>query len=102
MTIAATDRRKNAGLTASYRLAVLSRVGAAAIGGYALATVSSILLSHVLPMPKAQAVLTGVLISFAIYTCAIMWVFSVSTATKAWSGLLGATAVCGVLSWMVA
>jgi hypothetical protein len=79
---------------------VLSRIGAAAFGGYAFATVFSMLLSQILPMPKAHAVLTGVLVSFAIYTCAILWAFSVKTAARAWYGLVIATAVCDMLWWM--
>ena len=86
-------------MTVSYRLSVLSRAGAAALGGYAFATVFSILLSRLLPMPKAHAVLTGVLASFAIYTGAILWVFAVRTATRAWCGLGIATAVCGLFAW---
>jgi hypothetical protein len=89
-------------LTPAYRLAVLSRVAAAAFGGYALATALSILLSYVLPMPKAQAVLTGVLISFVVYTIAIIWVFAVRTAARAWYGLTISTGVSALLWWMVA
>jgi hypothetical protein len=85
-----------------YRLAVLSRLAAAVFGGYALATMLPILLSHALPMPKAEAVMTAVLLSFVVYTCAILWAFAAGTAAKAWSGLLIPTAACTALWWMVA
>jgi hypothetical protein len=79
---------------------VLSRAAAATFGGYALATTLSILLSRVLPMPKAEAVMTAVLLSFTVYTCAILWAFAVRTAAKAWVGLLIPTAVCTGAWWM--
>ena len=83
-----------------YRLGVLSRVAAGAFGGYALSTMLSILLSRLMPMPRAPAVMTAVLLSFTVYTCAVLWVFAARTASKAWSGLLIPTAVCAVL-WRV-
>ena len=81
---------------------MLSRVVAAVFGGYALATMLPILLSRLMPMPKAEAVITAMLLSFAIYACAVLWVFAARTASKAWRGLLIPTAVCAVWWWMLA
>ncbi len=69
-------------------LAIIARVVAAILGGYILANLISMLLSYLLPVTQAQAVLISMLASYAIYAAVVMWVFSVKTATKAWAGLL--------------
>jgi len=71
-----------------HRLALLSRILAAALGGYLLASVSTVFLSFVLPAVLPEAVLGATLFSFAIYTAAIVWVFAARSATRAWLGLL--------------
>ena len=58
------------------------------IGGYLLASVSTVFLSFVLPSSLPEAVLGASLASFAIYTAAIVWVFAARTAPRAWLGLL--------------
>jgi len=77
-----------------YRRMVFSRVMAAVLGGYALSSAFIILLAELIPGTLADAVLTATLFSFAIYTAAIIWVFSVRTATLAWGGMLFVTALC--------
>lgn len=71
-----------------HRLALLSRVLAAVLGGYLLASVSTVFLSFVLPAALPEAVLGATLFSFAIYTAAIVWVFAARSTTRAWLGLL--------------
>lgn len=61
---------------------------AAVIGGYSLASGAAIFLGAVLPMARAEAVLAGTLLSFAIYTVAIIWVFSARNLKLAWLGLM--------------
>jgi hypothetical protein len=80
------------------RLALISRIVAAVIGGYALASVFSIFLSYLLPSELPEAVLGATLFSFAIYTAAIIWVFAAASATRAWLGLLIPGALMGGLS----
>lgn len=80
-----------------YRQSVFSRVVAAVVGGYGLATTASIVLARVMPGPKVDAVLAAVLLSFAVYVGAILWAFAARTAWRAWWGLLGAAVVCAVL-----
>ena len=75
-------------------LAIASRVVAAIVGGYVLANLAAILLSHLLPMPQPDAVMTTMLGSFALYTGAVMWVFTTETATKAWIGLVVPCLMC--------
>lgn len=72
----------------SYRFAVLLRVIAAIFGGYFLTIYLSIAISFLLPFSKVEGVMVGVLSSFVIYTCAVLWVFSAKTLLKAWLGLL--------------
>ncbi len=88
---------KAAALSASDRWAVASRVAAAAFGGYAFTSAATVLLSLVWPIPKAQAVLSATMLSFTVYTVAVIWVFSTRSATRAWVGLAGATALLVLL-----
>ncbi|OWT73561.1 MULTISPECIES: DUF3649 domain-containing protein [unclassified Achromobacter] len=66
---------------------LLSRIVAAIVGGYGLAALFSVAVLA-LPMTRAQAVLTGQLASFALYAGAVVWVFAVRSALRAWVGLL--------------
>lgn len=72
---------------ARYRWQVLSRVLAAIFGGYLFTSLLTVFLALVWPMPQAEAVVAASLLSFAVYTAAIIWVFSVRSATRAWVGL---------------
>lgn len=63
-----------------------SRIVAAIGGGYAVAALASVAVL-VLPVSRPQAVLAGMLASFAIYTGAVIWVFAVHSAWRAWAGL---------------
>jgi hypothetical protein len=66
---------------------LISRIAAAMFGGYALAALTSVA-TLVLPIDKAQAVLAGMLASFIVYACAVIWVFAVRSAQRAWGGLI--------------
>jgi hypothetical protein len=68
-------------------LPLISRIVAAMFGGYALAALVSVA-ALALPMDKPQAVLTGMLASFIVFACAVIWVFAVRSARRAWVGLL--------------
>ena len=84
-----------------YRLGVASRSVAAIVGGYVLAALLTMLLSVSLPMARAEAVMTATLLSFAIYTCAVLWVFATRSALRAWLGLLmPAAVIAAILQWM--
>jgi len=77
----------NAALSRAWSTApIFSRIVAAIFGGYALATLTSVAVLA-LPISKPQAVLTGMLASFVVYTCAVIWVFAVRSALRAWMGL---------------
>jgi hypothetical protein len=79
---------------------LISRIVAALFGGYALAALASVAVLA-LPMSKPQAVLTGMLASFAIYAAAVIWVFAVRSALKAWVGLIIVAAPLSLAAWSV-
>lgn len=79
---------------------LLSRIVAAVLGGYAVAALGSVAVLA-LPMAKPQAVIAGMLASFAIYAGAVIWVFAVRSATRAWAGLAVAAAPLLLAAWSV-
>lgn len=91
------------GISAGYRVAVASRALAAIVGGYALAAMAtgclSLALVHGAGLPRAEAVLTATLLSFLWYGVAVVWVFAVDSAWRAWLGLLAPCALLG-LGWL--
>ncbi len=90
---AVLDRARSAG-------PLISRIVAALFGGYALAALGSVAVLA-LPGNKLQAVLSGMLLSFIIYTCAVIWVFAVRSAWRAWAGLLIAAVPLLLAAWSV-
>ena len=54
-------------------LSVLSRLLAAVVGGYALASALAVFLAAVLPAARAEAVLAGMQWSFALHALAAVW-----------------------------
>jgi hypothetical protein len=93
-------RRKKTGLveiSLKGRLAVASRVVAAVIGGYVLATLSSICLAQFLPLARAEAVVLAMTLSFLVYLIAVLWCFACRSAWRAWLGLLLPSSVLGAV-----
>ncbi|MEE1923245.1 DUF3649 domain-containing protein [Pseudomonas sp. 148P] len=97
-------KSKAAGLPLSYRLAVTSRCLAALLGGYLLASMASVCLSQSLPLPRPEAVLTGMMSSFLFYLGAFIWAFAARSAGRAWAGILlpalVLAAINGLMYWM--
>lgn len=79
---------------------LVSRIVAALFGGYALAALTS-LAAVALPIERTQAVLAGMLASFVVYAGAVIWVFAVRSARRAWAGLLAAAVPLGPAAWSV-
>ncbi|WP_425032967.1 DUF3649 domain-containing protein [Pelagibius sp.] len=75
------------------RVDILSRIAAAAVGGYALSSATAICLSLVLPMARSEAVLTATMVSFVVYVCVALWAFSASSVGRVWAGLTLSTAL---------
>ncbi len=63
---------------------------AAIFGGYGLAALCSVAFAMALPMPRADAVLTGMLAGLAVHAGAAIWVFAAPSAARAWTGLIAA------------
>lgn len=80
------------------RWSVVSRIAAAVLGGYALATALSIALAGIMSGPRADAVLAATILSFTIHLAAILWAFAARCAGRAWLGLLVPTALAGALA----
>lgn len=91
-----TPKARQAGVSVVYRLAVASRFLAATFAGYLLASLFSVCLTRWLPLPRAEAVLTGMMLSFLAYLGAFIWCFACRTAWRAWGGVLLPCAILGV------
>ncbi|WPO97934.1 DUF3649 domain-containing protein [Pseudomonas sp. HR96] len=72
-----------------YRLAVASRVLAAALGGYTLTSLLVACVAKALQLPRVESMLSATLPAFLILTAAVLWVFAARSAWRAWLGLLG-------------
>ena len=79
---------------------LLSRIAAALFGGYVLSNLLSLALAGLLPLSRADTVLTAMQLSFVVYVAAVVWVFSARSAGQAWAGLLLPSVVAG-LAWLM-
>ncbi|WP_137171919.1 DUF3649 domain-containing protein [Massilia sp. HP4] len=87
-------------ITWRYRGGVVARTVAAIAGGYVLTSIASSLIAIALPLPRADAVSIATLLSFVVYTCVILWVFATTSALRAWTGVVAASAVLGAALWI--
>lgn len=81
----------------SYRMAVMSRTIAAIVGGYGVACLAAAGLAVSLPLSRSDAVMAAQMLSFVVYTCAVLWVFATRSAWRAWGGLIGLSVVFGLM-----
>ena len=80
---------------------LLSRLLAAVVGGYLLASVLAVFLATVLSAPRAESVLAGMQWSFALHVLAVIWAFSPVSPGRVWLGLLLPAAVMAAASaWL--
>jgi len=82
-------------------LGVLSRTVAAILGGYLLASLVAACCALGLGPPRSEAVLTGMLLAFAIHAGAVIYVFAVRSGWGAWVGLVVPIALFGALLWLL-
>ncbi|MFC3443674.1 DUF3649 domain-containing protein [Sphingobium rhizovicinum] len=83
---------------------LLSRIMAAVIGGYVLASALALLATLALPwlgVSTADALHAATMASFLLYAAIIMAVFHASSATRAWLGLVAVAAPAGLILWIV-
>ncbi|WP_201768140.1 hypothetical protein [Asticcacaulis benevestitus] len=87
------------------RCGVLVRTFAATVGGYGIAALWGALLSAGLSrfegVATSGAVLTGMLSSFAICVCVVMWVFAARDLKRMALGLLIPAVLLGVALWLL-
>ncbi len=72
---------------------IISRSLAGIIGGFITANLLAIAIKTLLPMTDVNAVITAMLVSFALYCAAAIWAFAAKSALVAWKGLLMASAL---------
>lgn len=77
----------------------VSRIVAALFGGYLFTYAFTAALARVLPMNKVDALVTASLVSFAVYTLAILWAFACRSARRAWAGLSLAVPLAAIGFW---
>jgi hypothetical protein len=66
------------------RLSIASRAVAAIFGGYALSALVAAVFARCLPMARVEAVMTGMLASFAVYATVVICAFAMGSATRVW------------------
>ncbi|WP_460419345.1 DUF3649 domain-containing protein [Pseudomonas sp. microsymbiont 2] len=66
---------------------MLSRIVAAVFGGYAFTYAFTAALARLLPLEQVDALIVATVLSFAVYTGAILWAFACRSARRAWAGL---------------
>ena len=84
------------------KAAVASRLLAGSLGGYALAQLLPMaLVASLAPaLPRADAVLVAMQLSFAVYALALMAAFAARSARRAWAGMLLASLGSTVIAWV--
>lgn len=74
---------------------------AAFLGGYVFTAALVSLLAFVWPARQADAMQTGLMLSFAIYAAAMIWAFSQTNWQRAWLVMLAPAAILwGVSLWL--
>lgn len=79
----------------------LSRLLAALVGGYALASAATWWGAVILPMDRAEAVLFGMMLGLLLFAGAGLWAFTVRRALWAWLGIVGPAALLAGMTWFV-
>ncbi|WP_374655515.1 DUF3649 domain-containing protein [Dongia sp.] len=69
-------------------LRIAARILAAGAGGYGLAAAAALGLPAVLPLPRAEAVLTAAMLSFPLCCGAVIWAFAARSVSRAWLGIM--------------
>ncbi|RIV80915.1 iron transporter [Aurantiacibacter xanthus] len=86
-------------MSARYRWTVASRVAAAALGGYALTSAATVVLTLLWPLPKAQALLAASMLSFVLYTIVVLWAFHCRSLRRVWTVMALGTAMLALAAW---
>jgi hypothetical protein len=73
---------KAAGTTQAWP--ICSRVLAGLLGGYVFTYALTAALAQLLPLDRVDALLIASLLSFTVYTLALLWAFAVRSVWRAW------------------
>ncbi|SDG22450.1 MULTISPECIES: hypothetical protein [Rhodanobacteraceae] len=93
-------RRKAAGIQSTRVLEITSRTVAAVFGGYAMAALVASAFARWLPVARVEAVITGMLSSFAVYATVVILAFAMRSATRVWLWLAAfGLPLAGALAW---
>ena len=76
----------------SRQVDVIARTVAAIAGGYVFSAILATVMAVALPFPRAQAVITGMLVAILAYAGVVIWAFSVRSPLKLWAWLVGLSA----------
>lgn len=81
--------------------AVVARVVAASLGGYALAVASAYFVARVLPTSRAEASTAASIIAVLIMPTAAVWAVAAPSAWRAIGGVTLAVALLGGGAWLL-
>lgn len=101
-SVGATPSPRRAGRAAGLarRLSIASRTVAAVFGGYAMAALVASAFARWLPIARVEAVITGMLSSFAVYATVVILAFAMRSATRVWLWLAAfGLPLAGALAW---
>ena len=97
LAMAEKKSRKKRGQVGGWH--VTSRVFAALIPAFLLTNTFGVFLVLALPGERLGAVAFSTLVSFIVYCCIIMWIFSGERLRTVWLGLLAGLLVTGGGAW---
>lgn len=90
-------------VTARYRLMVLSRLLAATVGGYVVASLFGAVLAFALPLVSgltlADGVVIGTMLGFVVHAGLFVLAFSPMRAGRVWCVMLAAAGLMAVMLW---
>jgi hypothetical protein len=72
------------GARLAHALDVASRIVLAAVGGYVAAALTAAGFARWLPIARVEAVMTGMLVSFAVYAVVVIFAFAVARTSRVW------------------
>lgn len=86
-------------LATSAWVPILSRTLAALVGGYVFTYAFTAALARLLPLDNVDSMIVASLLSFVIYTFAILWAFAARQQWSAWMGAVLAVPLAAIGFW---
>jgi len=78
---------------------ILSRTVAALVGGYGFTYAFTAALARLLPLDDVDSLIVSSLLSFVVYTFAILWAFAARNQARAWMGAVLAVPLAMIGFW---